>query len=340
MTFGHPYVLLLLLLLPLLGWLKGKQGQPPAFVYSSVQLVRGILNVSRTRSGAFLAALRWLVLALLIIALAQPRLTKSETKISASGVDIAVVIDMSFSMADEDFELRGQPADRLTMAREVLKKFIDKRPNDRIGLVAFASEAYIAAPLTLDHDFVLQNLDRLQLGTIDGGSTAIGSGLSTAINRLRELKSKSKIVILMTDGRNNAGKVAPRTVAEAAKALGVKIYTIGVGKRGESRRPRMDRHGRPLVDFFGRKIYDPDPEDLDEDVLQEIANMTGGKYYRADNSQRFQAIYAEIDKLEKTEAEVKKFAHHNELFAWLISPGLGVLLLEILLRHTLWRRLP
>jgi Ca-activated chloride channel family protein len=340
MTFGHPYVLLLLLLLPLLGWLKGKQGQPPAFVYSSVQLVRGILNVSRTRSGAFLAAFRWLVLALLIIALAQPRLTKSETKISASGVDIAVVIDMSFSMADEDFELRGQPADRLTMAREVLKKFIDKRPNDRIGLVAFASEAYIAAPLTLDHDFVLQNLDRLQLGTIDGGSTAIGSGLSTAINRLRELKSKSKIVILMTDGRNNAGKVAPRTVAEAAKALGVKIYTIGVGKRGESRRPRMDRHGRPLVDFFGRKIYDPDPEDLDEDVLQEIANMTGGKYYRADNSQRFQAIYAEIDKLEKTEAEVKKFAHHNELFAWLISPGLGVLLLEILLRHTLWRRLP
>jgi Ca-activated chloride channel homolog len=340
MTFGHPYVLLLLLLLPLLGWLKGKQGQPPAFVYSSVQLVRGILNVSRTRSGAFLAALRWLVLALLIIALAQPRLTKSETKISASGVDIAVVIDMSFSMADEDFELRGQPADRLTMAREVLRKFIDKRPNDRIGLVAFASEAYIAAPLTLDHDFVLQNLDRLQLGTIDGGSTAIGSGLSTAINRLRELKSKSKIVILMTDGRNNAGKVAPRTVAEAAKALGVKIYTIGVGKRGESRRPRMDRHGRPLVDFFGRRIYDPDPEDLDEDVLQEIANMTGGKYYRADNSQRFQAIYAEIDKLEKTEAEVKKFAHHNELFAWLISPGLGVLLLEILLRHTIWRRLP
>jgi Ca-activated chloride channel family protein len=340
MTFGHPYFLLLLLLLPLLGWLKRKQGQPPAFVYSSVQLVRGILNVTRTRSGAFLAALRWLTLAALIIALAQPRLTRSETKISASGVDIAVVIDMSFSMADEDFELHGQPADRLTMAKEVLKKFIDKRPNDRIGLVVFATAAYTAAPLTLDHDFVLQNLERLHLGTIDGGSTAIGSGLSTAINRLRELKSKSKIVILMTDGRNNAGKVAPRTVAEAAKALGVKVYTIGVGKRGESRRPRMDRNGRYLSDFFGRKIYDPDPEDLDEGVLQEIADMTGGKYYRADNSQRFQAIYAEIDKLEKTEAEVKKFAHHDELFAWMISPGLGLLLLEVLLRHTLWRRLP
>ena len=159
-------------------------------------------------------------------------------------------------------------------------------------------------------------------------------------NRLRELKSKSKIVILMTDGRNNAGKVAPRTVAEAAKALRVKIYTIGVGKRGESRRPRMDRQGRYLVDFFGRKIYDRDPEDLDETVLQEIATMTGGKYYRADNSERFKAIYAEIDKLEKTEAEVKKFAHHDELFAWVISPGLGLLLLEIFLRHTIWRRLP
>jgi Ca-activated chloride channel family protein len=340
MTFAHPYFLLLLLLLPVLGWLKGKQGKPPAFVYSSVQLVRGILNVTRTRSGAFLAALRWLILALLIIALAQPRLTKSETRISASGVDIAVVIDMSFSMADEDFELHGQPTDRITMAKEVLKKFIDQRPNDRIGLVAFATDAYTAAPLTLDHDFVLQNLERLHLGTIDGGSTAIGSGLSTAINRLRELKSKSKIVILMTDGRNNAGKVAPRTVAEAAKALGVKIYTIGVGKRGESRRPRMDRQGRYQVDFFGRKIYDRDPEDLDESVLQEIATMTGGKYYRADNSERFKAIYAEIDKLEKTEAEVKKFAHHDELFAWVISPGLGLLLLEILLRHTIWRRLP
>jgi Ca-activated chloride channel family protein len=340
MTFGHPYLLLLLLLLPLLGWLKGKQGKPPAFVYSSVQLVRGILNVTRTRSGAMLAALRWLTLALLIIALAQPRFTKSETKISASGVDIAVVIDMSFSMADEDFELHGQPTDRLTMAKEVLKKFIDKRPNDRIGLVAFATDAYTAAPLTLDHDFVLQGLERLNLGTIDGGSTAIGSGLSTAINRLRELKSKSKIVILMTDGRNNAGKVAPRTVAEAAKALGVKVYTIGVGKRGESRRPRMNRNGQYMVDFFGRKIYDPDPEDLDEGMLQEIAKMTGGKYYRADNSERFQTIYAEIDKLEKTEAEVKKFAHHDELFAWVIAPGLGVLLLEVLLRHTLWRRLP
>lgn len=332
MTFGHPYVLLLLLLLPLLAWLKGKQGKPPAFVYSSVQLVRGILNVTRTRSGAFLAALRWLILAILIIALAQPRLTKSETRVTASGVDIVVALDMSGSMASEDFEVGRERLSRLAMAKEVLKKFVEKRPNDRIGIVAFATQAYIASPLTLDHEFLLQNLARLELGTIDNNRTAIGSALSTAINRLRELKSKSKIVILMTDGQNNSGKVAPLTVAEAAQTLGVKVYTIGVGMRGMA----------PMPQFWqGRKVgYQMQPVDIDEDTLQKIANMTGGKYYRADNSQKFQAIYAEIDKLERTEAEVKKFAHHDELFAWVITPGLGLLLLEVLLRHTIWRRLP
>ena len=332
MTFGHPYVLLLLLLLPLLAWLKGKQGKPPAFVYSSVQLVRGILNVTRTRSGAFLAALRWLILAMLIIALAQPRLTKSETRVTASGVDIVVALDMSGSMASEDFEVGRERLSRLAMAKEVLKKFVEKRPNDRIGIVAFATQAYIASPLTLDHEFLLQNLARLELGTIDNNRTAIGSALSTAINRLRELKSKSKIVILMTDGQNNSGKVAPLTVAEAAQTLGVKVYTIGVGMRGMA----------PMPQFWqGRKVgYQMQPVDIDEDTLQKIANMTGGKYYRADNSQKFQAIYTEIDKLERTEADVKKFAHHDELFAWVITPGLGLLLLEVLLRHTIWRRLP
>ena len=332
MTFGHPYVLLLLLLLPLLAWLKGKQGKPPAFVYSSVQLVRGILNVTRTRSGAFLTALRWLILAILIVALAQPRLTKSETRVTASGVDIVVALDMSGSMASEDFEVGRERLSRLAMAKEVLKKFVEKRPNDRIGIVAFATQAYIASPLTLDHEFLLQNLARLELGTIDNNRTAIGSALSTAINRLRELKSKSKIVILMTDGQNNSGKVAPLTVAEAAQTLGVKVYTIGVGMRGMA----------PMPQFWqGRKVgYQMQPVDIDEDTLQKIANMTGGKYYRADNSQKFQAIYTEIDKLERTEADVKKFAHHDELFAWVITPGLGLLLLEVLLRHTIWRRLP
>ncbi len=334
MTFAHPYLLLLLLLLPLAAWLKGKRGEPPAFVYSSIQLVRGILNVTRAKAGGFLSSLRWLALALFIIALAQPRFTRSETSVIASGVDIVAALDLSGSMRSEDFEVRGQRVNRFNMARAVLKQFIDKRPNDRIGLVVFAAEAFIATPLTLDHDFLLENLDRLNIGTINADQTAIGSALSTALNRLRELHSKSKIIILMTDGQNNAGKVAPLTAAEAAQALGVKVYTIGVGMRGMAPMP-VGRNP-----FTGEIVYQPMPVDIDEDTLQQIADMTGGKYYRADNAQRFQQIYAEIDKLEKTEAQVKKYEQHRELFAWAISPGLALLLLEVFLRHTLWRRLP
>jgi len=332
MTFGHPWFLLLLLVLPLVAWLKGRRGEPPAFVYSSVQLVRGLLNITRDRSGGFLWALRWLALALLIIALAQPRLTKSETKVTASGVDIVVALDMSGSMISEDFELRGQRVNRFNMARAVLEKFIERRPNDRIGLVVFATDPYIATPLTLDHDFLMDNLDRLQIGTIDENRTAIGSALSTAVNRLRELKSKSKIVILMTDGQNNSGKIAPLVAAEAAQALGVKVYTIGVGMRGMA----------PMPVFFGgqRVGQRMEPVDIDEDTLKKIADLTGGKYYRADNTEHFQQIYAEIDKLEKTEKEIKKYAQHRELFAWAIMPGLGLVLLETLLRHTRFRKLP
>src|SRR5215470_15261170 len=276
MTFGHPLFLLLLLLLPFIAWLKGKRGEPPAFVYSSVQLVRSILNITRTRSGGFVSALRWLVLGLFILALAQPRLTKSETKVTASGVDIVVALDMSGSMISEDFEVEGQRVNRFHMARAVLKQFIDKRPNDRIGLVVFATQPYIATPLTLDHDFLNENLDRLQIGDIDQNRTAIGSALSTAVNRLREVKSKSKIVILMTDGQNNSGKIEPLIAAEAAEALGVKVYTIGVGMRGMA----------PMPVFFGgqRVGTRPEPVDIDEDTLQKIANRTSGKYYRADNT--------------------------------------------------------
>jgi Ca-activated chloride channel homolog len=322
MTFAHPYFLTLLLLLPLLAWLKGKRGQPPAFLYSSVQLVRAVLNVSRSRSGKFLASLRWLALALLIIALAQPRLSKSQTKVSASGIDIAVAIDLSGSMEVPDFIEHGRRVNRLDLAKEVLANFISKRPNDRIGLVAFGGRAYIASPLTLDHDFLQQNLARLRLHMIED-NTAIGSGLATCVNRLRELKSKSKIVILMTDGQNNAGKIPPLTAAEAAKALGVKVYTIGLGNSDVVRQMGLSSDFLP-----------------DEDTLQKIAQMTGGKYYRADNTEKFQAIYAEIDKLEKSEAQIKKFTQFKELFPWFLSPGLGLFLTELILRHTMLRRLP
>lgn len=333
MTFAHPYLLLLLLLLPVAAWLKGRRGQPAAFVYSSTQLLRGVQEISKSNAGGFLATLRWLSLAIFIIALSQPRLTKFDTtKATASGVDIVVAFDLSGSMAAEDFEIRGERVNRVQMAKRVLEKFVAKRPNDRIGLVAFGTQAYIASPITLDHDFLLKNLERMDLNTINGNQTAIGSALSTGVNRLRELKSKSKIVILMTDGVNNAGKIAPLTAAEAAQALGVKVYTIGVGTQGQA--------PMPATDFFGRRVYQMVPVDIDEDTLTKISDMTGGKYYRADNADKFEAIYAEIDKLEKTEADVKKLAHHTELFAWLISVGVVLLTAEVVLGQTVLRRLP
>ncbi len=332
MTFAHPYLLLLLLLLPLLAWLKGRRGQPPAFLYSSVQLLAGLTNARRSRMGAFLAALRWLVLVLFIVALAQPRLMKSQTTVKASGIDIVAALDLSGSMISEDFVVHGQRVNRFNMARSVLKGFIGQRPNDRIGLVVFAARAFIAAPLTLDHDYLQENLDRLGIGTINADQTAIGDALVTALNQLRDLKAKSKIIILMTDGQNNSGQIDPITAAKAAQALGVKIYTIGIGEHGMAPMPMF---------MNGQKVgYQNVPVDVDEDTLQKIAQLTGGKYYRADNAERFREIYAEIDKLERTEAIINKYTQFKELFPWFVSCGFVLLLIEITLGQTMFRKLP
>jgi Ca-activated chloride channel family protein len=289
-------------------------------------------NITRARAGGFLMSLRWLILAIFIVALAQPRLTKSQTTVKASGVDIVVALDMSGSMISEDFVVKGERVNRFNMARTVLKGFIDKRPNDRIGLVLFATQAYIATPLTLDHDYLQENIDRLEIGAISENSTAIGDGLGTAVNRLRDLKSKSKIVILMTDGQNNSGKLDPLLAAEAAAAVKVKVYTVGIGERGQAPMP-----GR---DMFGRKVYQMVPVDVDETTLQKIADKTGGKYYRADNAEKFKQIYDEIDKLEKTEAVVNKYTEFTELFPWLVTAGAALLLIELVLGQTAFRRLP
>jgi Ca-activated chloride channel family protein len=324
--------LLLLLLPPLLAWLKGRRGDSPAFVYSAVRLAEGLAGRRASRAGAWLAALRWVSLFCFIFALAQPRLVKSHTSIKASGIDIVVALDLSGSMAAEDFELPLGRLNRLEMAKRVLKDFVAKRSNDRIGLVSFATEAYIVSPLTLDHDFLQRNLDRLQLGTIDNSRTAIGSGLSTAVNRVRDLEAKSRIVILMTDGQNNAGKIEPLTAAEAAAALKVKVYTVGVGTRGTAPVP---------VFWGGRKVgYRQERVDIDEETLTKIAELTGGTYYRADNARKFGEIYDQIDKLEKSEAEIKKFAQYRELFAWFVVPGFGLLMLELVLANTVFRKLP
>jgi len=331
LTFDYPWFLLLLLALPAVAWWRARLGKDAAFLYSSVELARGVANIGRSGASRVLEALRWLAVGLFAFGLARPQFVESETSIKASGVDIVVAIDLSGSMESEDFKLAGKQVNRLVIAKDTLKKFIERRPNDRIGLVAFAGKAYIAAPMTLDHDFLTMNVDRLQLHSIEEG-TAIGAGLAAAVNRLRDLKSKSKIVILMTDGQNTVPKVPPLTAAEAAQSLGVKVYTIGVGTRGMAPFPRTD--------IFGRRYYDPVKVDIDEETLTEIAKKTGGKYYRADRTETLQQIYDDIDSLEKTEVEVKRFLHIDELFSWLVLPGLGLLLVEVLLGHTVWRKLP
>ena len=291
-----------------------------------------------SRAGSILLSLRWLALAFFITAMAQPRLSQTETRINASGVDIVVALDMSGSMAAEDdgFVLNGEQSSRFAIAKDTLTRFVGKRPNDRLGLVVFGAKAFVVVPPTLDHDFYLANLDRLTIGMegFDDRATAIGSALSTAMNRLRDLNSKSKIVILLTDGENNSGKVPPLTAAEAARALGIKVYTIGVGTRGEA------RIFTGQTDFLGRKVYQKIPVDVDEDTLGKIADLTGGKYYRADSSATLRNIYADIDRLEKTDAEVKKYTNYTEFFPWVILPGLVVLLLETILSNTVWRKLP
>ncbi|MDA1277572.1 MAG: VWA domain-containing protein [Verrucomicrobia bacterium] len=331
MRFADPYNLLLLLLIPLLSWLRGRKRCQPAFLYSSIQLVKGITGLTRSRPGDWLFKLRWLALACLIVALARPQLLDGETKVRANGIAIAVALDLSGSMKAEDFETEGNRVNRLAIAKSVLREFILKRPNDQIGLVAFAGNAYIAAPPTLDHDFLLQNLQRLKLDTIEDG-TAIGSALTACLNRLRDQASKSKIIILMTDGQNNAGDVPPLTAADAAQTMGVKIYTIGVGTRGTAPIPQ--------IDVFGRTVYRQINVDIDEQTLEKIAVKTGGNYYRADKSSDLRNIYAEIDSLETTDIEVDKYEKHQELFPWLVLSGLVLFLLELILGHSVWRTLP
>lgn len=333
-AFAYPWVLCALLLLPLLAWLKGKFDRKPAFLYSSVGLVRSIARQSKNRAGAILKLLRWIALACFIIALARPRKVEGTRQIQASGIDIVICLDLSTSMASEDFkDDNGQRINRLELAKQVLTEFIGKRPSDRIGLIAFAGRAYLAGPLTLDHDFLLTNLDRLAFGEIEDG-TAIGSGLVAAVNRLREVKSKSKIVVLMTDGQNTGGKVPPLTAAEAAETLGIKVYTIGVGTRGLA--PLPSGH----VDPRGRKIYRQIAVNIDEDTLKEIAERTAGKYFRADSTDTLRKVYEEIDELEKTKVVIKKFQRFDELLHWPILAGLLLLLVEIVLMNSLYRRIP
>jgi Ca-activated chloride channel family protein len=331
MHFAYPQLLWLLLLLPVIALLRSRRGPRAAVRYSSVGLVREVSRTTRSRAAWLLPFLRFPAAALLIIALARPQTAHSSTSIKASGVDVMLAIDVSSSMGALDLSLAGKRADRLTVVKSVVDTFIDHRPNDRLGMIAFAGGPYLVSPLTLDHEWLQRNLARVELGTVEDG-TAIGSALSAAVNRLRTSDAHTKIVVLLTDGVNNAGKVHPQLAAEAAAALGIKVYTVGVGTDGEAPMPVTDEDGHRRVVMA--------QADVDEPMLRKIAETTGGEFFRATDTKSLQDVYARIDAMEKTTREVSHYERRNEKFMWALAPAVLLVTLELGLASTLLRRVP
>lgn len=277
--------------------------------------------------------LRLVTVALLLLAMARPQTGRQHTQVRAVGIDIVLVLDASGSMQALDLDADrpiGKRRNRLEVARSVVEEFVKKRENDQIGLVVFGAEAFTQCPLTLDHGILATFLDRLEIG-MAGDATAIGSALGVAVKRLRQSEAESKVIILLTDGRNNAGALSPKKAAEIARTFGVKVYAIGVGSPG--RAPF-------LVDsIFGRQVVYQDV-DLDEAGLEEIAALTGGAYYRAQDSGALAAIYGEIDQLEKTEILTHSYMEYNERFGRFVLPAVALLLAELVLLGTRFRKLP
>jgi len=329
--FDHPEILWLLVLLPLLAFLRGRKGATVAIRYSSAQTAKAIAGARKSRAGKWLGTLRILALGALVVALAQPQMVHGTSEVDANGIDIILAVDVSGSMEALDFTINNEPANRVEVVKEVVSQFIEERPNDRIGPVAFAGRPYMVSPLTSDHQWLQKRLQTIHPGMVEDG-TAIGSALGSSVNRLRDQKAKSRIVILLTDGMNNAGKILPVTAAEAAETLGIKIYTIGAGSRGEV--------PVPITDQFGNKKIVRAKVDIDEKTLKQVAQMTGAAYYRATDTDSLETIYNDINKLETTTRKIKKFEHRNEMFLWAALGALLLMGIELTLNQTRFRRLP
>ncbi|KJJ85733.1 aerotolerance-related membrane protein BatA [Candidatus Omnitrophus magneticus] len=299
--------------------------------FSSFSLLEGIRPTLRVKLRRTTIFLRIFALIFLALAISRPQNPIKETKIFVEGIEIILVLDTSGSMRAMDFEINRQRVDRLTVVKNVVEQFIKNRPNDKIGIIAFSSLAYTICPLTLDHEWLLKNLERVKIGMIEDG-TAIGSSISAALNRLKNSKAKDKIIILLTDGRNNAGKIDPLTAASAAKALGVRIYTIGAGTKGLA--------PYPVKNVFGETELQPVEIEIDDELLKKIADTTGSVFFRATDTKSLWDIYKEIDKLEKTKIEEVGYNRYDELFEIFLFPALIILLLEIILSNTLFRRIP
>ncbi len=335
MTFQNSLLLILLILVPIMGYgmvCKRKFGKPRgAFYYSSTAIGQ---NIRATWKVKGLSILPWITLtglAFMIIALARPEIGLKNAIVRHEGVDIVLALDVSTSMLGEDFQTAGRRTSRIDIVKEVASDFIAKRPYDRIGMVIFAGRPYILSPLTWDHDWSIERLKEVKAGMIEN-STAIGNALVTAMNRLQESKAKSKVIILLTDGVNNAGEVAPETAADAAKALGITIYTIGAGSKG------MVPY--PFQDPWGHKVYQNVKIDIDDALLTKIAQKTGGYYFRATNTNTLKEIFNRINKMEKTKIEMPHYQEYLDLYPPLLILSLILLLGETVLSNTIFRRLP
>lgn len=326
LDFSSPeWLLLILLAICLFIWRRRRRGG--SLKYSNIGLVKGAKPSNRAVIFSMLAWLELIGLIILSIAAARPRAGSVREETYTEGVDIVMVMDISSSMRAEDFK----PKNRLKAAKIVAADFIQGRSNDRIALVVFAAKAFTQCPLTLDYGVLLDFLKGIEIGQIEDG-TAIGTAIATGLNRLRDSSAKSKVIILLTDGINNRGQIDPITSAQAAKALGIKIYTIGAGKKGYALYPVDDP-------FFGTRHVRM-PVEIDENTLMQIAQISGGTYFRATDTKNLRKIYSEIDKLEKTKIEVHHFTRYRELFPFLIILGSIFLLLDVILSNTFFRKLP
>ncbi|MBI2095059.1 MAG: VWA domain-containing protein [Candidatus Omnitrophica bacterium] len=329
MRFAQPWFFLLAVPAVLFFFLyvRGAIGKEAALKFSSVQLVRRAGAKKPVRPRFLPGILRLAGLLFLVAALARPQTSTGEEKTTEHVVDIVIALDISGSMATLDFN----PDNRLVAAKQEAKRFIEGRRHDRIGLVVFAGQSFTQCPLTTDHQAILTLLDMIQLGMVEDG-TAIGLGLGNAVNRLRESEARSKVVILLTDGVNNAGEIDPITAAGLAKQYGVRVYTIGVGKEGESLLPVSDPR-------FGTRILTVETE-IDEKILVAIANKTGGRYFRAEDTGNLREIFREIDKLEKTEITVEKYVRYEERYFWFLWPAFLILMSEIFWTNVVRVKIP
>ena len=339
--FAQPEWLWLLLLLPVLAFWIGQVGGRAAIRFSSTALVRQVSSFVRSSRGNLVFHARWFSLAFFIVALARPQAGDEVSRVLESGVDMMVAIDLSGSMWAHDFEENGRPTDRLSVVKAVIDSFIERRAGDRIGLVAFAGDAYLASPLTNDHAWIRRRIGDMRLGLVEDG-TALGNALALSVRRLRDIEGDGRVIILLTDGANNRGEVEPMQAAEAAAALGIRVYTVGVGRPGVVPFPaQFDPTTRePVRRADGLPVLGRARSDIDLEVLQEIADLTGGAYFHATDTRTLEAIYDEIDRLEATEAEFNVRRFYRDLFWIPVAAGLGLLLLETILAHTRFRKIP